>query len=293
MLRRVVFHGYVLILLFGLITPAGSFEIYFLGDLGYSWYNAKDLNRFMLLLEQKIDTSSNGENISNGFDGKLFQTIGLGVKQKCWRVGFEGDYWHEQFTHRSVTALSEAGLGTGLVESKETYTFLPLSLAVAYDHVWEPGITLSMGYSFGILAGSAQILVNTEYTENSGDNDLARYYLSPGLTWQHKIHFETGWLLLNWLGLRMQGGYRFLTVERFRIEKIEGSSRVFEQLYNYPEKGDELLLESYGSRIDDEAVIDKWSNSGPGRILRKVRGEFSGFYTGVQFVFYWKIGSPP
>ncbi len=88
----------------------------------------------------------------------------------------------------------------------------------------------------------------------------------------------------------MSGGYRFLELDDFEVTNIEGTSQVFDQLFNFPQTGDRLFLESFGYHSNEEAFIGERADAGRVSELQLVKGDFSGWYGGAKIVVFWSLG---
>ena len=298
---------------FACFAPASAEPLdYFISlSQGYTHYDAKDLNRVLVLLEKTTQQQGFNNYHVDQFDGHPQNELTLGIQKGPWRLGLETEFWVEDFAQHEVPfdlrnaerenrvtcaeirASTDLGQGLyGCVEAKESFSFLPITLQVSRSFRLGRHFRVAPGYGIGVLAGSAHIELSTKYYGNgAAPDDRIRFQVWPGVNPVHKFFWDTEWNPWKHMGIQGRLGWRYTNFPWAELRQKEGTSRVFSTVFRDAGNGSRLYIQS-GVRSDDDQIF-LGSPAGAlalaqstGSRMHLVEGDFSGWFAEVKANFY-------
>lgn len=301
-------------------TVCSAWTPWFSWGGGYTHYQASELNRSMELFAKRAADSSAGFNHFSieQFNGHPYQYFGLGLEQGPWRFSLESDFWVEDFRQSNIpfytgrnrdtrllpgqnlscAQLNQAGFNPvensllGCIQARETFTFLPISAGLSYQWNWRSKWFARIGYQAGIMAGKANLLLQTHYSAGSGHDDTLSMDLYPGLNLLQKFSLESEYRPWSFLGLALRAGWRFSELAKVELRNIQGKSQILSLAFSHEfQEGDRFYIESFrGSGSDQDALtINQSKNfSKDPKYYNLIQGDFNGWNAGLTLNLYWK-----
>ncbi len=274
---------------------------------GWTHYEAAELNRALEVFEKKSRELGgfNGFAVT-GFHGHAFSSINAGVEFSDFKLGLEFEYWWENFSQPRVgfdgdTArdyrisceiLESPGFvytpPSGCLDASEDFFFAPVSIFGIYQKELAKNFRGGLGYSLGIMAGSTTLDIATKYYgEGSLPADRLTFGFYPGINTTHKFFIHLQYQFWRYFGLQFSGGWRLLNLPKLEVNNLEGSSRIFEVLFETPENGDALYLKSnVGGPSQDDLIIGHIPEGANPAQYNQVEGDFSGWYLNLNLILF-------
>lgn len=238
---------------------------------GYTHYDAKDLNRVLILMERTTQQNGFNNYQVNQFDGHPQNAMVVGAQKGRWRFGVEAEFWIEDFQQDDVPfdlgnaerlvritcddlrapGFSPAQLA-GCVQARERFEFLPLTAQFSYALLQKRRFALEAGYGLGVMAGSAYVEMHTDYIgEGAIPDDRIRFQVWPGINPLHKFFVDTEAKIWGPLSLVWRMGYRISELEGFSLRKQDGESRIFKTVFPLAREGANLYIQSFDPPRDE------------------------------------------
>lgn len=302
-----------------LLNAAHSWTPYINWGAGYTHYQAAELNRSMQLFAKRASDSAAGFNNFSieDFNGHPYQFFGLGVEHGHWRISLDADYWVEDFKQSQIpfytgrdrdpsissnTRITCEWLRrdgfvpvdnslTGCIDARESFSFVPLTLGLAYQ--WEPWSTIYLrtGYHAGIMAGKAGLEIQTDYFEGQGDDDALKVDLDPGINLLQKISLESEYRPWKYFGIGLRAAWRFSQLQKVELKNLQGKSQILSLAFNRNfEEGDLFYIESYRGVGADEQELSITQSKDfvkDSKYYNPIQGDFDGWNLALQFNLYW------
>ena len=319
----------ILILLGSLPVFAGGDSLWSLfasGSLGYTNYVANDLNDVMTALERQSSEAAGLNHYDvDRFNGHPRRAAMIGVIWRRWQIGLEGEFWVENFGQKDIPFYMNrnqdprfpstrtivcadlmspgfvpvSGGTAGCIDAQEIFTIIPLTVQVSRrfefwrDHLW-----LGLGAGSGILAGNAEVRVQTRFVgENARQNDSLTLKLYPGINTVHKVFAEAGMQPWKWLGFSLKGGYRWSGMKYVEIQEKNGDSFLFGLVLGNDtklDKGNRAYLIRAVNNANNILVFrnspsqqEQFEAELAGNHYDSVRGDFSGWMLEAKIDLYW------
>jgi len=295
---------------------------------GWTHYNGADLNDVMRsLADQSAQQGGLNRYDVGRFDGHPRMAATLGAFWGDWNLALETEFWVEEFGQRDVPfyvnreldpayqGLAEvscdffraegfapvAGGVAGCIDAREIFTIVPLTLQLT--HSWyfrNRSLVLSAGYGAGILAGDAEIIVETDFIgAGSRPDDTLRITLWPGLNPVQKLLLDAEWRPAPAFGLALRSGWRWSRMQFVEIEEVKGSSFLFGLILgddSSMDEGDRAWL--LRSKTTSEKTLmlrseptdaEKKSAELSGYRYQQVSGDFSGWFLELKANLYFDL----
>lgn len=296
--------------------PSGPWILRGQISAGWSHYEAHDLNQTLGLLEN-LTREAAGTNpyAVRGFDGHPAGQGRLGVRRAPWNFDLEVESWVETFAQSEVpfnlddndrdnritcddlrAAASSLTSLAGCIQASERFVFLPVTAQVAWMPDWTPWLRAGVGYGLGILGGSAEVTLESDYFgPDAAPDDRITFSVAPDplINPVHKVFAALEWTPFRHAGLELRGGYRLTRLSSFKLSEKTGSSQVFDAAFDFPEEGDHLWIQSpggspqtrsiwIGSRADAEVRSSRYA-------YHAVDGDFDGWFLAAALSFEWGL----
>ena len=280
---------------------------------GYNHYQATDLNAVMVLLERTTREASGFNHYDvKGFDGHPATQLFLGATRGDWRVGLEAEFWTETFqqtevpfdaahadrkfrvTCDEVRAQADSGR-TGCLDAREVFRFVPITLQASWMPRWTPWLRAGGGYGIGILAGSADITLSTQYfgpEASPPDRITLGVVPSPLVTWVHKFWATAEFLPWDWLGVELRGGWRYTEMGGVKIDSRSGKSQVLDLIFNSPKEGDRLYVRNPSGTPEQTSLFIGSPQAARAQTrydFHQVTGDFSGWFLALGLNAHWSL----
>ncbi len=283
---------------------------------GYTHYEAKDLNRVLILMEKTTQQHGFNNYAVNQFDGHPQNALVLGAKYGPWSLGLEAEFWVESFRQDDVPfdlasaerleritcqdlqnpAYTITDLA-GCVQANETFNFIPVTLQVTrevWSHSWRHSQAgVSVGYGLGVMAGSAHVEMATQYYgEGAIPNDKVRFEVWPGVNRLHKFFMDAEWRPWRFVGLDWRTGYRISHLDGFSLRSQSGSSRVFQTVFPGAKPGANLYIASFSNDPNQDQLYVGTEEEAKQQTVGKfhlVNGDFTGWFVQAKLNFYLSL----
>lgn len=301
-------------------SPAVSDDgrILFSYGVGYTHYDAEELNEAMFLLAKRTSDSSAGfNNYSVGtFNGHPYQVFELGYEKDNWKVSLELDYWVEDFnqadvafytdrdqdpdieaedvlnceTFRDPNFTAEPSSITGCLMASESFAFLPITMNFGYT--WEPWSQFKVTPSFGIgvMGGATELRVATEYIHGRDQGDTLEFEIWPGVNLLQKFMLDLEYRPTDYFGLSLRSGYRLSQLKKLEIRNKRGNSEIFDIVFgNGIEDGQVFHIQSYPNTSADEnelVILKKDEFILNERFYNSIQGDFDGWFIALKLNAY-------
>ena len=298
-----------------MVSGAGAWDLFLSASQGYTHYEARDLNRILLLMEKTTQEKGFNNYNVNQFDGHPQNALVLGARAGSFSLGLEAEFWVEDFVQEEVPfdlenaerdyritceTLRDPNYPVkklaGCVEAHETFNFLPITLQASYNRNVARMLRLGAGYGAGILAGSAFIDMSTEYFgQDHIPNDHIRFQVWPGVNLVQKAFVDAEYLPWRNIGLLWRAGWRFSGMQGFTLRQQEGASRIFSSVFPEARNGANLYIQSFTRNPEDdkifvgtEADAKQRAADLPGTGFHLVNGAFTGWFVSLKLNLYWR-----
>jgi hypothetical protein len=282
---------------------------------GYNHYQAGDLNKVMVLLEQTTREASGFNHYTvTGFDGHPATQAFFGMTKGDWRFGLEMEFWTETFAQKDVpfdaenpdrkvritcadlyAAADTLSTRAGCLDAQETFRFVPITLQAAWVPQWKPWLRSGVGYGFGVLAGDASLNLHTVYLGPGSakpDRISLEIVPTPLVAWVHKAWASAEVLPVSWLGLELRGGMRYTMLGGLKIDKREGESRVLDLIFDTPKEGDRLYVRNPSGYPEQTTLFIGTPAEAKAQTrydFHQVNGDFTGWFVSLGLNFHWGI----
>jgi hypothetical protein len=306
--------------------PNSDWTLFSSYSLGYTHYQAGDLNDIMkLLANQSADAGGLNRYDVDQFDGHPRQALVLGFEYKFLQVGLEGEFWVEDFKQQDVpfytsrdidpafedrTVLScddfrqadfvpYAGGSAGCLRGQEVFTIIPLTLQLGF--IWQPfkWSRIIPGYGIGVLAGDARVIVETDFIgANARPDDRMEVVLWPGVNLVQKFFLDMEFKPSQYFGVSWRSGWRISEMDYVEIRQKQGDSFLFGMVLSDNseiEEGNRVYIQR-NSNTDDILVIrdapterEKLVASRTGSFYDQVQGDFTGWFLELKVNAYWGL----
>jgi hypothetical protein len=276
---------------------------------GYTHYEAKDLNRVLMLMEKTTQQHGFNNYAVSQFDGHPQNALLLGVTHKGWHFGIEAEFWVEDFQQNDVPFdLANAERLeritcddlrnpdypitklAGCVQAREKFNFIPITFQVSRD-IWrgrKGGFAL--GYGLGVMAGSAHVEMSTDYFgEGAIADDKVRFEIWPGVNPLQKFFVDAEYKPWRHIGFTWRSGYRISKLEGFSLRSQKGTSRVFQTVFPGARPDANLYIVSYSEDPNqDQLFVGSEAEAKQQQVGRfhLVNGDFTGWFVQAKLNLY-------
>lgn len=311
-LRRAAMAVSILWLFYG--SKATAWDLFLSGSQGYTHYDAKDLNRILILMEKTTKEKGFNPYKVDQFNGHPQNALVFGVENRTWSLGLEAEFWVESFQQKEVPfdledaervyritcqTLRDPNYKStqkfGCIEASETFDFLPITLQAAFHRNLNPFFRYGAGYGVGVLAGSAHIEMTADYFgDGTITDDHVRFEIWPGVNLVHKAFVDAEYLPIPWLGLDLRSGWRISGVQGLTLRQKEGNSRIFNAVFPDAKEGAHLYIQSFtNNSADDKLYVGteqdaKQRAAHDGTGFHLVNGDFTGWFIAAKINLYWR-----
>ena len=286
--------------------------------VGYTQYNAEELNRLMELFAKKTSDSSAGFNnfAVEKFDGHPFQLFEMGYHIGPISFALELDYWSEEFKQQEIAfytgrnqdpatqnlpSLSCEFLSThlgisneisGCVKAREAFYFFPLTWNTSYQVELTKRLNSSIGLGIGYLGGFAEVQVTTDYYSGRSAGDDLLFQIDIGDNLVGKLYSELSYKIGYGFALALRAGYRYSQMSQLKVSKVRGSSEIFEiVLGKTMEPGQDVVIENFpglGKEGEELNILKESEYFKPAEFYNKIQGDLNGVFLNlrIRYQFY-------
>jgi hypothetical protein len=268
----------ILYLIFTINLPIlAAPNLFISAGYGLTHYSPDDLNEVNRIFEATSRAAGfNGYKVEP-FNGHLESMLGVSLQWKRISCALEAEVWQENFSQRNV-AFSTSGL-SGKIDADENYLFVPITLMFKYPISWRRFI-ITPGYGPGIMFGGANIRMSTTYSSNNPNDELDLSFTS-GFNVIHRLGVDAYFKVVPWAGVGLSCGYRFSKIPYLEVDKVDGSSKIFNILFNGgADNGDRLHI-----RYETLNFIQDFEKSNADQL---VVGDMTGYYLWLKIIFIFQ-----